>query len=588
MTRYDPSILVTRMRIERDERSVFDEKFHAGINILRGENSSGKSTALNFLFYGLGGDLNDWSQVALLCNRVFVEVLLNGKVATFSREVTENKHQPMDIFGGSLDAALVAPRAEWVRYPYKREESRDSFSQAIFRLLHMPQASTENSNITMHQILRLLYADQLSPVDSIFKFERFDPPTVRDAVGRLLCGAYDAKMYENDLAIRRFEAEFDAVSGELRSYLSVLSQSGQSMTLDWVNAERVVLNERRAALLNEIAAAEKLFFSAKGQDEVTLQAQEKVYQRVQLLQTEIAKQRELLDGLAFTVTDSDAFIAALECKLKALNDANLASDFIGTIQFQQCPSCFAELKAEVTGECNLCRNVFDRERTTSRITALINDTAIQLRQSQQLQEDRRKNYVTQTNNINMLTEEWRKAARDYEELRKLPSSEIQEKLRDLQRQTGYLEREAENLEQKASIAQLVDKLSKQKAFINGEITRLKTENTGLARAQQSRLEHAYTAIADEIKRLLRLDLRRQDSFEDPKSIEFNFAKDSITVDGQNYFSASSRVILKSSFFAGFLAAATKDVSFRHPRFCIIDTIEDKGMEITRSHNFQLQ
>ena len=134
----------------------------------------------------------------------------------------------------------------------------------------------------------------------------------------------------------------------------------------------------------------------------------------------------------------------------------------------------------------------------------------------------------------------------------------------------------------------MDKLSKQKAFINGEITRLKTENTGLARAQQSRLEHAYTAIADEIKRLLRLDLRRQDSFEDPKSIEFNFAKDSITVDGQNYFSASSRVILKSSFFAGFLAAATKDVSFRHPRFCIIDTIEDKGMEITRSHNFQLQ
>lgn len=52
--------------------------------------------------------------------------------------------------------------------------------------------------------------------------------------------------------------------------------------------------------------------------------------------------------------------------------------------------------------------------------------------------------------------------------------------------------------------------------------------------------------------------------------------------------ARSRVILKSSFFLGFLAAATKEPQFRHPRFVMIDTIEDKGMEPERSHNFQNQ
>jgi hypothetical protein len=60
----------------------------------------------------------------------------------------------------------------------------------------------------------------------------------------------------------------------------------------------------------------------------------------------------------------------------------------------------------------------------------------------------------------------------------------------------------------------------------------------------------------------------------------------ISVDGHSYFSASSRVILKSSFFLGFLSAAMKDSQFRHPRFVMIDTIEDKGMEPERSHNFQ--
>ena len=39
---------------------------------------------------------------------------------------------------------------------------------------------------------------------------------------------------------------------------------------------------------------------------------------------------------------------------------------------------------------------------------------------------------------------------------------------------------------------------------------------------------------------------------------------------------------------GFLAAATKVPTFRHPRFCMIDTHENMGVEAIRSQNFQLQ
>ena len=108
------------------------------------------------------------------------------------------------------------------------------------------------------------------------------------------------------------------------------------------------------------------------------------------------------------------------------------------------------------------------------------------------------------------------------------------------------------------------------------------------KAAPKQVDRAYAAISDEVRILLHNDLRRQESFEVAKSIQFDFGDNSITVDGESYFSASSRVILKSSFFAGFLGAATKQEFFRHPRFCIIDTIEDKGMEPARSHNFQLQ
>jgi hypothetical protein len=124
--------------------------------------------------------------------------------------------------------------------------------------------------------------------------------------------------------------------------------------------------------------------------------------------------------------------------------------------------------------------------------------------------------------------------------------------------------------------------------LNDLIGQLKTQNEKLRFGQQSRLEKAYTAISEEVRTLLHHDLRRQDTFETAKSIQFDFATNRISVDGHSYFSASSRVILKSSFFLAFFAAATKDALFRHPRFVMIDTIEDKGMEPERSHNFQNQ
>jgi DNA repair exonuclease SbcCD ATPase subunit len=99
MMRFDPTLIVRRLVVQRNDVAVYDEHFHEGVNVVRGENSSGKSTVLNCIFYGLGGDLADWSEVALLCTRVVLEVELNGKIATLSREISSSIGQPMDIFG---------------------------------------------------------------------------------------------------------------------------------------------------------------------------------------------------------------------------------------------------------------------------------------------------------------------------------------------------------------------------------------------------------------------------------------------------------------------------------------------------------
>jgi AAA domain len=250
MMRHNPTLVVKRLLVERNGKPVYDELFHVGVNVIRGENSSGKSTVLNFIYYGLGGDLSEWSEVALLCSRVIVEVSLNGLPATLSREISSQIGQAMEIFGGPFDASQSAPRAEWTRYPYRRSANQESFSQALFRLLGIPEvASDVSGNLTIHQILRLLYSDQLSPVENIFRYEsRFDPPVLRDAIGRLLAGGYDAALYENDLKLRQLTRQFDDKNSELRSLFAVLGSTQHSLTTAWLEAQRKSLEEHRANL----------------------------------------------------------------------------------------------------------------------------------------------------------------------------------------------------------------------------------------------------------------------------------------------------------------------------------------------------
>lgn len=591
MMRYNPTLLVKRLVVERNQKAVYDEAFHVGVNVIRGENSSGKSTVLNFIYYGLGGDLADWSEIALLCTRVIVEVSLNGRDATFSRDISEQIGQPMEIFGGSYEASQYAPRADWVRYPYRRSTNQESFSQTIFRLLGIPEVANDVSgNLTMHQLMRLLYSDQLSPVESLFRFEgRFDPPVLRDAIGRLLAGGYDSRIYENDIKLRELIREFDSKNAELRSLFLVLGATGQDLTVLWVAGERHRLVSERNSIQTQIEEVETQLHTNSKNDAISLRAQNSAYEAVKHSQQKLGDARSKRDAVLLAIADSDAFIATLEQKITALTDANLTAQYIGDVRFNTCPACFAEIEEgqkASTESCHLCRTPFDSKRANERIVSIINDTALQIRQSRLLQTKRKETLERLTADLFEIERIWRESSAKLSSLQRLPSTEIQLKLRDLVRKSGYVDRQIEDLEERARIIQLVARLSEDKNYLNEKITKLRSENEALRSSQQRRIEFSYTLIAREIRDLLHRDLRRQDSFENAENVSFDFGANRISVDGHSYFSASSRVILKSSFFLGFLSAAMKDKEFRHPRFVMIDTIEDKGMEPERSHNFQ--
>jgi hypothetical protein len=202
------------MVVTKAGQRAYDEHFHAGVNIIRGVpgegNSVGKSTIADLIFYGLGGDLTSWKDEAALCDLVIIEVRADGTSLTLRRQISQAALQPMSIYFGDFETSQRSGTDGWQVFPYTRHGDRESFTQVLFRVLGMPEVPAEAAaNITMNQLLRLMYVDQMTPVDRIFRFDSRDSPLRRQAVGDLLCGVFDDRIYPAQLRLREAESEYE-------------------------------------------------------------------------------------------------------------------------------------------------------------------------------------------------------------------------------------------------------------------------------------------------------------------------------------------------------------------------------------------
>jgi hypothetical protein len=273
-----------------------------------------------------------------------------------------------------------------------------------------------------------------------------------------------------------------------------------------------------------------------------------------------------------------------------LRDADLAAEVVGTVRFGTCPACYAEIPDHdhTIAACHLCKTPLDTERARERVVGIINELSIQIKQSERLQNMRAERLKTHQAQLNALQGVWRLKAKELADLSSVPTSKVREEIRELQRRLGYIDKSIEDIEAQVKLSNKIGDLSARKSQLDQDIQALGSRISGLQLSQTDRLRTAKASMEKNIIEVLRGDLRRQDSFENPEHVQFSFAKNTITVDEHTYFSASSRVVLKTAFLVGFLKAALYDRQFRHPRFLMIDITEDKGIEQARSHNFQKQ
>lgn len=588
MTSYKPTLRINRLIVFQGGHKAFDCNFHAGVNVIRGRNSSGKTTIMDMLAFSLGAENIRWKKEALICTETLVEVLLNGKIATLRREISESLKRPMAIYWGSIEAALKAGAQDWELYPFLRSAHRISFSQALIEALEMPQAQGDGtSNLTMHQLLRVLYADQPSVHSPIFRLDSFDTPLTRDMVGGYLCGVYDDELYSAQLRLREIESLLGKQESELRSIYNVLGRSGQSESLDFLVIKITELEAARTQQSeNLIELKQKRTISSK--DRKAAQAlPDNLRQRLNDARRKEFEAKDQLHSLELDQNDSIMFVTELRARLQNLDESKETRSYFGNLRFDFCPSCLSPLLDEQDHDhCHLCTHELGEGRGEKQLLRMRNEINVQLKESESLIDIRLKNIEALRNEIPLINEQLRGLERQYRDLESSWSSEVELAIEDAARRIGNLDEEIRQAYERQKLASVIADLQAKRDLLHNEKIKLEDRVRQLSVRQDGRKAEVAATVSSTMQRLLKLDLPLQEEFKNPREVFFDFVENSVYVNGAKNFSESSAVILRHIFHLALLTASIKHSYMRVPRFMMLDGIDDGGMEKERSHRLQ--
>lgn len=583
-------LTLNRLSIHRGTDVLYDEVFHEGVNIIHGDNGSGKSIITDFIYFALGGDLKEWREEARLADFVLAELSTRDAVITLRRDISDTQGRPMYIFFGSYSEGQKSDIREWQLFPYKRPADGFSFNQILFRAIGIPEAISEGaSNITMNQLLRVLYSDQLTPVQRIFRVEPFDTWQTRQAVGDVLCGLGGYDLFELQLELRQLIKDYDEASTRLKSLITIAGRYSDKLLIEHVTIEIANATKSRDKLQIELvrvlSRTEDEGLKSKADATGTRLRQE--YSRAKL---RMAESNEALSTLEYEVEDAEQFIDHLQLSISDFDDATNTFFALGAVRFEFCPSCFSPITVKHSHEpgaiCELCHNALNAKRDETRVLAVKLDLEMQISESRKLQEDRQARLTDLRAELRSAKSEMRTASNALE--LEIEASQIDTVVADIGRKIGYLDRELEQLVQRESLARELASLTDAKSTLNARISEARDRIETINASQDKRKRIAYTEISEATKKILAGDLQEHSDFGDVDSVTFSFAEDWIAINGNKnrIGSASGMVILKNSFLLGLFASSLNDEQFNLPRFMLMDNIEDKGMVQERSWNFQ--
>lgn len=579
-------LFIDRFAVYATGKFVYDQKFHAGINIIRGANGTGKSTVMDLLNYGLGSESAEWTDEQAKCDWVVTQVSVNGYPVTLKRNITSTGQERVQFFDGEMERALKSIEG-WQKFPMRRSSETHSFSQQMFELLNMPRHKTDDDkNLTMHQILRLIYVDQLSATTKLLKEDqKFDNVTTRRAIGEYLLGIDALEAFNLRQELIQANKEYEKVNAELTAIYRMFGH------------DESLINE--TSLNNDIAELQKTLFELEQSREqtrastaadVSTEVANKIRDLVSVIDIKTDKisafeleKRALQTELNETVL----FLRSLEERKAALSESQITYSTLGQVSFLYCPSCLEPIEPHQDGNCCLCKSSSKNIDRDFAYSQLLNELNFQIKESRKIIDNFGSDISKIESSLPKLRQELLASKTELKEIN-ISTDEKEAKLLDIASEIGFCRSQILSLEDKREQVVKVDSLKDRKTRAIQHIANLQSRLDDISTLQENRYIAVYGSIESKAKELLKLDGGYEEAFIDPEEVSFDFAKDKMYVNGRSKFSASSMVVMKNSIRFSIFAHAADDKYARLPNILLMDNIEDKGMQKERSQNFQQQ
>lgn len=577
-------LFVNRFAVSKSGRFVYDQPFHQGVNIIRGANGTGKSTVVDLLSYALGTVITEWTQEQRSCDWVMAEVALNGIPFCFKRDISDSGQAKISIFEGKFDDALNSVEG-WTQYSMRRSDERHSFSQQIFELLGLPRHKTDDSkNLTLHQILRLMYVDQLSATTKLLKEDKeFDNATYRRAIGEYLLGIDDLEAHNIRQDLLAANKDFEKLNGELNAIYRLFGSEVSQINELALNNEIAEISSQ----LEELKSRKNEVFRSHSNE-----LNELVSAKANALQDEIDRLSSVKQELEATksevsveLIDTELFATSLNDRKSALEQSRLTFSSLGEVHFKYCPSCLEPVSEEEHSGCCLCKTEKrDGDRDVAYVQ-MLNELNFQIRESEALIKEFRKELDRINSQLPGMTRRLEEIKFEYQEL-EVTAEAKNAIVAEIASEMGFCKSQILSLEDRRKHVNKVESLREEKEKANTRIQRLQDKLDQINAKQAERYNYVYGSIENKAIQLLAQDGSYEPTFDEVEEVNFDFAKDKMFVNGRSKFSASSMVVMKNSIRLAIFLHSVEDKYARLPNFMIMDNIEDKGMVEERSHNFQ--
>lgn len=582
------NLIIRKVTYSGDNYSFESPELQDGINIIEGDNGSGKSTFSYFIAYGLGDNVKPFDRDNKT-NRYDEITKDTNNYVTLDIEIDSEKYKLKRFIG--LNDIFVSDGENVEKYPIYRhkEHAPNIFSDWLLRKLEITQFEVNLGTIqwtfNFMDLYRLLYYDQDTEPSKIYKSpsskDNFvtDSIIIRKTIFEVLLGISSIEYFQKMNEMKAAEKLRHEAKGRLDGFLTLHTDINFKKELDNIS----IINEyeeQLAKLKNQrdLYSKDNSMVNEKVFHLSTLQSE--------LINTEldISNNRIRIQGINTEIYNIEKMYKALENEISDIKKTIFTHEQLNLFSMQVCPFCMNSKKERKDGHC-ICGEKFNENGYEKFVY-----NSSEYKKILQHKEKSLKTIEIALNSY-------------YEEIDKL-NKEVSQKEHDAIEQKEELSKAISSIEFSGN-SQFIDSINDKILEVKSNILDEKRKEGIIS--TYTTLDSTFKTKNLEYEKKVKAFQKAQNIFEtnNAKTIqEFNVIYNQLmqkssckkcekaeinedympVINDGNYINKSADVPKRLMYYFTILSLSLKLKNVKHPRFLLIDTPETVGIDDSNLKN----